>query len=134
MDNGLWSKPQKRPTAAFGVLTLKPKFINITHMTLQEIKEKITPILKDNPIEYIGVFGSVARGEDKPDSDIDILVKFTGRPTFAGYLKLDQDLHNKLGRKIDLVTEGGVNKFLRPQIERDLKLIYGQGPNLSRGD
>lgn len=103
-------------------------------MNLQEIKEKIISVLEDNPVEYLGVFGSVARGEDRPDSDIDILVKFAGQPTFAGYLKLDQDLRNQLGRNIDLVTEGGMNKFLRPQIERDLKLIYGKGPNLPRGN
>ena len=101
-------------------------------MNLQEIKERVLPIIKDRPIEYMGIFGSVARGEDGPNSDIDILVKFTGRPTFSGYLKLEQDLREQLNRDVDLVTEGGVNKFLRPQIERDLKLIYGQRPNLLR--
>ncbi len=88
------------------------------------------PVIKENPVEYIGVFGSVARGQARPDSDVDILVKFTGPATFAAYLNLDKSLRQSLGRDIDLVTEGAVNKFLRPQIERDLKLIYGKRPNI----
>lgn len=99
-------------------------------MTLEEVKLKITPILQEFPLEYVGVFGSVARGEQRPDSDIDFLVEFKGVPTFAAYLKLDENLRQKLGSDIDLVTEGSVNKFLRPYIERDLKVIYGQRPHL----
>ena len=103
-------------------------------MTLEEIREKINLVLRENPVEYIGVFGSVARGEAAADSDIDVLVKFSGRPTFAAYLKLDESLRRKLGRKVDLVTEGAVNKFLRPRIERDLKMIYGKRPHLPARD
>lgn len=99
-------------------------------MKLQEVREKITLVLKENPVEYIGVFGSVARGEAAAESDVDVLVKFVGRPTFAAYLKLDEGLRRQLGRKVDLVTVGAVNKFLRPQIERDLKMIYGKRPHL----
>lgn len=95
-------------------------------MKLQEVKEKIIPILKESGVEYAGVFGSVARGEAGPDSDVDILVKFIGRPTFGGFLRLDKRLRQQLGRNVDLVTEGGVNTFLRPYIERDLKVVYGQ--------
>lgn len=95
-------------------------------MTLEEVKEKILPVLRESGLDYAGVFGSVARGEAGPDSDVDILVKFTGPPTFASYLRLEENLRNRLGRDIDLVTEGAVNKFLRPYIERDLKIVYGQ--------
>jgi len=83
-------------------------------------------------VEYAGVFGSVASGEAGPKSDVDILVKFHGPATFRAYLKLDEDLRKSLGNvDIDLVTEGAVNKFLRPYIERDIKFIYGQRLNLS---
>jgi len=95
-------------------------------MEFEEVKEKILPLLKDNPVEYAGVFGSVARGEARSDSDVDILVKFKGLPTFAAYLKLDDGIRKTLNRDVDLLTEGSVNKHLRPFIERDLRIIYGQ--------
>ncbi len=95
-------------------------------MNIDELKNLLTPVLRNSSVEYAGVFGSVARGEARPDSDVDILVKFSGQPTFSGFLQLEDDLQKTLGREVDLVTEGGVNKFLRPQIEQDLKIIYGQ--------
>lgn len=95
-------------------------------MTIDELKLKIAPVLRQAGVQYAGVFGSVARGEATPESDVDILVKFTGPATFAGYLRLDDNLRHELGREVDLITEGSVNKFLKPYIERDLKVIYGQ--------
>ena len=95
-------------------------------MTVEEVKEKIRPILEQSGVQYAGVFGSVARGEAGPNSDVDILVKFKDLPTFSAYLRLDESLRCELGHKVDLITEGAVNKFLRPYIERDLKLVYGQ--------
>ncbi len=95
-------------------------------MTTEEVKKTITPILERAGVKYAGVFGSVARGEDRPDSDVDILVKFSGPPTFDSYLRLDDSLRHRLGRDVDLITEGAVNRFLRPYIERDLKIIYGE--------
>jgi hypothetical protein len=95
-------------------------------VTLEEVQARIRPILERAGVQYAGVFGSVARGEAGPNSDIDILVKFKDPPTFSAYLNLDESLRSQLGRDVDLVTEGAVNKFLRPYIERDLKLVYGQ--------
>lgn len=93
---------------------------------LDAIKEKITPILKRNDVEFAGIFGSYARGEARKDSDVDILVRFAGRPKFRVYLELDEGLRQALGRDVDLITEGSINKFLRPHIDRDLQIIYGQ--------
>ncbi|OGN28283.1 MAG: hypothetical protein A2941_01920 [Candidatus Yanofskybacteria bacterium RIFCSPLOWO2_01_FULL_49_17] len=93
---------------------------------LEEIRKKLTPLLKESGVKYAGVFGSVARGEASPNSDVDILVKFSAPPTFSGYLALEENLRRTLNRDVDLITEGGVNKYLRPIVERDLVLIYGQ--------
>lgn len=94
-------------------------------MNIQEVRKKALPVLERSDVAYAGVFGSVARGEETADSDIDILVKFKKRPTFSAYLQLDDTLREALGLDIDLLTEGGVNKYLRPQIEQDFTLIYG---------
>lgn len=95
-------------------------------MTLEEVKEKLKPIFEKSRVSYAGVFGSVARGEATDKSDVDILVKFDGPATFSTYLELDENIKKTLGKEVDVITEGSVNKFLRPFIEKDLKLIYGQ--------
>jgi len=95
-------------------------------MTFEEVKNKSAPIFEESDVAYAGVFGSVARGEAGPESDVDILVKFKNPATFGAYLKLDDRLRLVLERDVDLVTEGAVNKFLRPHIQADFKLIYGK--------
>ncbi len=95
-------------------------------MTIEEITKTITPLLTKSRVQYAGVFGSVARGEARADSDVDILIKFSDPGTFDAYLQLDESLRNALGKDIDLITEGSINKFMRPSIERDLKIVYGQ--------
>ena len=93
-------------------------------MTIQEVKEKVTPVLEQYGIEYAAVFGSVARGEDTPDSDVDILVRL-GRPTgMIDYMRLIDGLEQTLDKKVDLVTEQSLNKFIRPYVTPDLKTIY----------
>jgi hypothetical protein len=102
-------------------------------MRLEEAKKIFNPVFKKNLVEYAGIFGSVARGQAGPKSDIDILVKFRGPATFKAYLKLDEDLRKSISDvDIDLVTEGAVNKFLKPYIEKDIKVIYGQRSNLPK--
>jgi len=93
---------------------------------ISKIKSKVKKLLIKHNATRAGIFGSYVRGEQKKNSDVDILVKFKVQPTFASYLQLDDRLKQALNLDIDLVTVGGVNKFLRPYIERDLKLIYGQ--------
>lgn len=95
-------------------------------MNVQEVQQKINSILEASNVEYAGVFGSVARGSARPDSDVDILVKFKNRPTFQAYITVDADIRRALGLDVDLLTEGSVNKYLRPYVEKDLQIIYGQ--------
>ena len=93
-------------------------------MNLQDLQNKIQPILRRHGVERASVFGSVARGNDASDSDVDLLVKF-GRPTgLVGYVRLVDEMEEVLGRKVDLVTEGGINRFVEPYIRPDLKTIY----------
>nr|WP_281085470.1 nucleotidyltransferase family protein [Methanosarcina acetivorans] len=65
-------------------------------------------------VKRIGIFGSFARGEEKEDSDLDVLVVFEeGQKTFDNYMDLKFYLEDLFGREVDLVTE----KALRPQLE-----------------
>ena len=94
-------------------------------MSIAEIQKKLSPILRDYGIKRAAVFGSASRGEDKPESDVDLLVDL-GNQTMGmfEYMKFIERLEQGLNRKVDLVTEKGLNKFLRPYILPDLKVIY----------
>lgn len=70
-------------------------------------------------IESLRLFGSVAREEASPDSDVDLLVRFRETPTFSGYMKLRIFLEDLLGTKVDLITETGLREAVRPFVERD---------------
>jgi uncharacterized protein len=93
-------------------------------VTVEEIKEKAIPIFEQYGVTYAAVFGSLARGEDRAEGDVDILVRL-GRPTgMVAYVRLAESLEERLHKKVDLVTEGSLNKHLRPYVLPDLKTIY----------
>ena len=74
----------------------------------------------------IGIFGSVARDEARVDSDIDILYDFGTTPGLLQLVRLKDELENRLGQKVDLVSEKFMHPGLKPYILQDLKMIYGQ--------
>ena len=90
-------------------------------MDQSEIKNIILSHLKEfNPIK-VGIFGSFARGENKKGSDIDILVEFKEAPSLLTLIKLENDLSEILGVKVDLVTTGALkNKRIKKSIKKDL--------------
>jgi uncharacterized protein len=65
------------------------------------------------------VFGSVARGESGPDSDLDLLVDMENGRTLLDLVGLWQDLEEALGRRVDVVSEGGLSPHLRDRILRE---------------
>lgn len=93
-------------------------------MTVKEIQNKILPILKEEGVLRSSIFGSFARGDNRPDSDVDILVEL-GKPTgFFGFVRLQRKLEEILGRKVDLLTYKSIYPPLKKYIERDEVLIY----------
>ncbi len=93
-------------------------------MTIEEVKQRAAPIFREFGVGRAAVFGSVARGEDSPESDVDLLV-WLGRPTgMVGYMHLLESLENCLERKVDLVTEKSLDHRLEPLIACDLVNIY----------
>jgi predicted nucleotidyltransferase len=90
-------------------------------MNQSEIKNIILNHLKGfDPIK-VGIFGSYARGDNKKGSDIDILVEFKEAPSLLTLIKLENDLSEILGVKVDLVTIGALkNKRIKKSIQKDL--------------
>lgn len=89
-------------------------------MQLDDIKKTIIkemPFLMHNyAVREIGIFGSVARGEQRDDSDIDVLVEFSEPIGLFKYSELQRYLEKKLGRKVDLVSKKGLKKVVKEDI------------------
>lgn len=88
-------------------------------MLVKEIRSKILPVLKFYGVQRAGLFGSAARGEAGTDSDIDILVDIKKDISLLGFIKIKQDLEEKLGRKVDLVEYQTIKPALRKNILKD---------------
>ncbi len=84
----------------------------------------IKPIFESNGVEFAGVFGSFSRGEEKKDSDIDLLVRFRKPIGLFKLVGMEISLSEKLGKKVDLVTEGFISPFIKEEVMKDLKVIY----------
>lgn len=93
-------------------------------MTIEEVRQKITPLFEEYGVLYAGVFGSVARGEDTPESDVDILVRLGTPMGMFRYMRFVNGLEQSLRKKVDLVTEKSLNKFVRPYVLPEVKTIY----------
>ena len=81
--------------------------------------EQVFPHLEERfGVVKIGIFGSTARGEERSDSDVDVLVRFAlGQATFRNFMELAYFLEDLFGRRVDLVTEQGLSRFIRLEVE-----------------
>ena len=92
---------------------------NVSLMTtpLTILRQRGDEIRKRFGVARIGVFGSYARGEEKPESDVDILVEFRkGEKSFDHYIGLKFYLEDLLGLKVDLVMKSAIKRRLREPI------------------
>jgi len=78
-------------------------------------------VLKDHHVKALYLFGSVVRGEDKPESDVDILVEFQSKARVGlfGLARLQRQLSDILGRPVDLTTPDALHKALKDRIMRE---------------
>ncbi len=89
---------------------------------IRQIKANLSR-LSEFRIKSLAIFGSVARDEAKPDSDVDILVEFDGLATFDRYMELKLFLEDLLGRPVDLVTRKGIRPELAPYVEQEARRV-----------
>jgi len=83
------------------------------------------PILKAAGARKAALFGSYARGEETPESDIDILADFPTNMSLFTIGGVQYDLQEALGRKVDLVQYIAIKPLLRPYIMKDELVFYG---------
>ncbi len=91
---------------------LDKHIVKIIETHKSEIKEKFS-------VESLAIFGSVLKDTARPDSDIDILVKYKTPPGLFGFIDLKRYLESLVGRSVDLVTEKALKKQLRDEILKE---------------
>ena len=103
------------------VFNLIKEDIRPSFLKLGEIKKILKAVLGSHGITKIYLFGSYARGDATPSSDVDILCDKGDVKTLIEQGELEDELENKLGKKVDLVfTTSYMPDYFRQQIEKDL--------------
>lgn len=87
--------------------------------TLNRLRSALPELRREFPVGRMALFGSVARGEERPDSDVDILVEVDPSIGLA-FVTLAERLEAVLGRKVDLVSRRALKPALWQQIEPEL--------------
>lgn len=94
----------------------------------QDLKQKIIEAVKSSPyrdyIQSISIFGSYLHGDQKPDSDIDLIVQLKPGIGLFKFIGIQQDFEKKLGREVDLVTPDGLSKYIKDEVLSKAKAVY----------
>ena len=83
---------------------------------LRILKAELTYLKERFRVRRVGLFGSYARGEQTPGSDLDILVELEPPMGFFGFIDLEDYLSERLGSKVDLVTPDALKPLMKPQV------------------
>jgi len=91
---------------------------------IEKIKKKIIPVLKEYNVTKAGIFGSYAKGEQKKNSDVDILIKIHDDAGLLTLIGLKLELQKVIKRKVDLVEYETIRKELKEQIlKNEIKIL-----------
>ena len=95
-------------------------------MNRETMTRKIAEYFKTQPVLKAWLFGSFARGEEREDSDVDLLILPDKSQHFSLFTLcgMYEDLKDLLGCEVDLITDGGLMSFARESADRDKILIY----------
>ena len=84
-------------------------------------RDSVLRIAARHGASNVRLFGSVARGEERPDSDVDLLIDLDTERGFGDYLGLVEELEALLHRRVDLLLARSLSPFFRPYIEADAR-------------
>ncbi len=105
---------------ARGQVKTAPKNLGAIIKTLRELREQIRSKFK---AEVVGIFGSYARGEQREGSDLDLLVHFLEGASLFDLVELGEFLEEKLGLKVDIVSDRAIRRELKDDILREMVRI-----------
>ena len=92
----------------------------------EQMIQTIRDYFATQPVTKAWLFGSYARGEENENSDVDLLVVFDEKKNVSllTHIKIQYDLEDRLGKKVDLVTDGTLLPFVEETVNKDKKVIY----------
>ena len=99
--------------------SLVGKLYSMRGITIEQVRGSVGDLLRARGVVRASVFGSVARGEARPDSDVDFLVEFEPGRTLVDLSGLRLDLMERLGRTVDIVTHAALHPKLKAEILRE---------------
>lgn len=77
-----------------------------------------------NGIRRLRLFGSTARGEDRPDSDVDLIADFEASVGYFELIRAEDDLSAFFGRRVDLLTEPAISPLMRDDVLKTARVIF----------
>lgn len=86
--------------------------------------QTVERICARNDIARLSVFGSVVRGHERPDSDLDLLAEFARPKSLLDVIGVEQEFEDALGRKVDLLTPAALSPYIRDQVLREAQVLY----------
>jgi hypothetical protein len=98
----------------------------MAYLSLTELRQRKAEILalcQKYHASNVRVFGSVARGDNREDSDIDLLIEMPSQISFLRLVSLHQELFDLLGRRVDIAIERNLPPLIKEQTLRDAKVL-----------
>ncbi len=87
-------------------------------------RSRLAQICRRNDVTRLRIFGSASHGEERPDSDIDLIVDFASPKGFFELIRLEDELETFFGRPVDVLTEPGLSPYLRDTILGSASVIF----------
>ncbi len=93
-------------------------------MNINRYKDQIIEVCREFDVSTLSVFGSEARGDDRPKSDVNLLVKFKRTVGLTRLIRLEDRFSLIFGRRVDLGTENSLHPLLKMNILNDSRIVY----------
>lgn len=90
-----------------------------------EMRDRIRRTLRTEGADYVAVFGSYVRDEETPESDLDVLVRFTEPKSLLEVTRIERELSDQLGIPVDLVTEQSLSPYMSEQVYNECEVLLG---------
>ena len=93
-------------------------------MNRERLSGTVVKNLKKQGAKKVTVFGSYSRKQQNKGSDLDLIVKFRSRKSFLDLVRIERELNEKSGVKIDLLTKDSISPRIMDYVKKDMEVIY----------